>query len=268
MSQVKKSLFFLGSKSAQADAPLFVYLPGMDGSGELLETQIKSLSQVFAVSCLVIPPNDLGDWDALAKGVIKLIEEELRQNPRPCVYLCGESFGGCLALKVILNAPWLFERLILVNAACCFNQRPWYSWIIESTKLTPQLLYNYSAVVLLPFLTAWDKVSAKGRLALLKAMRAVPSMTVAWRLSLLRDFSIDYRSLTRITQPVLVIAGGADNLLPSVAEAKRLVKSFPNAIMTILPNSGHACLLESDVELYKILKERNFLPQKDRIGKV
>jgi len=260
MSKITKSVSFFVPKPDKPNLPLFIYLPGMDGTGELLSTQIKTLTVAFSIRCLVIPPNDLDNWDNLAKGVIKLIEQEIKDQKGRPIYLCGESFGGCLALKVILAAPWLFKRLILVNPASCFNQRPWYSWIIQSARLTPQLLYNYSAVVLLPFLTIWDKVAATERLALLKAMRAVPSITVAWRLSLLRDFCIDYRALTRVTQPVLIIAGGADNLLPSVEEAKRLAKSFPHAQITILPNSGHACLLESDVQLYQILKQRNFIP--------
>lgn len=33
----------------------------------------------------------------------------------------GESFGGCLALRVASKAPHLIARLALVNPATCFN---------------------------------------------------------------------------------------------------------------------------------------------------
>jgi predicted alpha/beta superfamily hydrolase len=63
-------------------------------------------------------------WDDLAVSVVNLIEEELNKQPSRSVYLCGESFGGCLAVKVALKSPDLFERIILVNPATSFNQRP------------------------------------------------------------------------------------------------------------------------------------------------
>jgi pimeloyl-ACP methyl ester carboxylesterase len=38
------------------------------------------------------------------------------------VTLVGESFGGCLALRVAAAAPGLVARLVLVNPATCFGQ--------------------------------------------------------------------------------------------------------------------------------------------------
>jgi pimeloyl-ACP methyl ester carboxylesterase len=73
------------------------------------------------------------------------------------------------------------------------------------------------------------------------------------------EFEVDETQLHHLTQPVLVIAGAADKLLPSVMEAERLVNLLPNAKMVILPNSGHTCLLETDVHLFDILKNQNFL---------
>jgi pimeloyl-ACP methyl ester carboxylesterase len=64
--------------------------------------------------------------------------------------------------------------------------------------------------------------------------------------------------LRAIAQPTLVIASGSDRLLPSIAEGKLLVKVIPNAKMVKLANSGHACLLETDVDLYEMMKTHNF----------
>jgi pimeloyl-ACP methyl ester carboxylesterase len=90
-------------------------------------------------------------------------------------------------------------------------------------------------------------------------MRTVPPQTVLWRISLLREFHVDDVELRHLTQPVLVIAGANDRLLPSLDEARRLVNIFPNSKMVVLPNSGHACLLETDTNLYEIMKANNFL---------
>jgi pimeloyl-ACP methyl ester carboxylesterase len=94
----------------------------------------------------------------------------------------------------------------------------------------------------------------RDRRDLLNAMQSVPSSTVSWRLSLLQDFALDHSQLSSLTQMVLLIASAGDRLLPSVEEGKRLVKSLPNAKLVVLPDSGHSCLLESDIKLAKMLR--------------
>jgi pimeloyl-ACP methyl ester carboxylesterase len=76
---------------------------------------------------------------------------------------------------------------------------------------------------------------------------------------LLQNFKPCEQSLTRLTQPTLIIAGGSDRLLPSLEEAQRLVSLIPHAEMTVLPFSGHACLLETQTNLYAILEKHNFI---------
>ena len=93
------------------DYPLFVFLPGMDGSGQLYYRQIKNLAPYFDLRCLVISPQYLGDWEELSSLVIALLEQELKRQSRK-VYLCGESFGGCLALKIATKSAKLIKKLI------------------------------------------------------------------------------------------------------------------------------------------------------------
>ncbi len=96
------------------DYPLFVFLPGMDGSGQLYHRQIKNLAPYFDLRCLVISPQYLGDWEELSTLVIALLEQELKRQSRK-VYLCGESFGGCLALKIATKSPKLIKKLIFYS---------------------------------------------------------------------------------------------------------------------------------------------------------
>jgi pimeloyl-ACP methyl ester carboxylesterase len=250
---------FLTPKRLQPEYPLFIFLPGMDGTGQLLRTQTDGLEVAFDVRCLMIPPNDLSSWDILSEQVINLIEVELQINPHRLVYLCGESFGGALAIKVALKAPQLFNRIILVNPASAFHRRPWLNWASQLIYLVPPCFFDFGAVGLLPFLASLGLVERNIRQDLLKTMRLVPSETVLWRLSLIRDFDVDDIHLRRITQPVLLIASAMDRLLPSVAEARYLVKKLPDARMVVLPYSGHACLVEAKVNLYQIMQEQDFL---------
>lgn len=267
MPQIKSHPCFLTPKQIKPECPLFVFLPGMDGTGQLLRTQTAGLEVGFDIRCLAIPPDDLTSWDVLTDKVVGLVETEIKQDPKRSVYLCGESFGGCLAIEVALKAPHLFERIILVNPASSIGFRPWMYFGIPLTKLVPEPFYHFGSTIGLPVLAALNRMSPEDRLALMQAVQIVPQKTAVWRLSLLKDFHIDEWQLRRITQPVLVIAGGSDRLLPSVSEAQRLVGIFRNGQMVVLPESGHACLLEHDVNLYQIMKDCQFLPrqhQRDR----
>ncbi|MDZ8237202.1 MAG: alpha/beta hydrolase [Nostoc sp. ChiQUE01a] len=258
---------FLTPKRLQPEFPLFVYLPGMDGTGQLLRSQTAGLEVGFDVRCFAIPRKDLTSWDVLTNNVLDLIHAELEKSSHRPVYLCGESFGGCLAMKVAIKAPQLFKRIILINPASAFQLRPWLNWASQITYLVPSGLYDIGALGLLPFLASLPRISRSDRHELLRTMRSVPAETVHWRLSLLREFEIDEEQLSRLRQPVLLIAGGSDRLLPSVTEVKRIANIIPNTEIMVLPNCGHACLLEQDINLYEILKANDFLENQVDISK-
>ncbi len=255
----RHALFFRRPRPIKPEAPLFVFLPGMDGTGQLLRAQTEGLEQLFDIRCLAIAVDDLTGWDDLADQVIALVAEDVLHRPDRSVYLCGESFGGCLALKIVLRAPQLFERLILVNPASSFAQRPWVSWSSHLTRLLPEPMYQASCVGLLPFLASLGRIEAGDRYALLKAMQSVTQEASIWRLSLLQGFDVHEYQLRQITQPTLLVGSKADRLLPSVLEVQRLANYIPRTETHLLPDSGHACLLETEVNLYEIMRASGFL---------
>lgn len=232
----------------------------MDCTGELLSVQSQKLEQTFDVRYLALPPDDLSDWDTLTQRVTHLIRAELHPDRHRPVYLCGESFGGCLALKVIRYAPSLFDRLVLVNPASSCNRSPLVLLGTLFSHITPEPLYQLSCLGFLPLLAALDRIAPHHQQSLLKAVRSVHQTTSNWRLSLVKEFSMTTTELQHIHQPTLVVASGSDRLLPSVAEAQFLMHHLPNAQVHLLPASGHACLLETDVDLYDILNRYRFLP--------
>jgi hypothetical protein len=58
MPEVETRPCFLAPKRLQPQYPLFVFLPGMDGTGQLLRSQTAGLEVAFDVRCLAIPPDD------------------------------------------------------------------------------------------------------------------------------------------------------------------------------------------------------------------
>jgi pimeloyl-ACP methyl ester carboxylesterase len=266
MAEIQSHPVFLTPQRLQSNLPLFVFLPGMDGTGQLLRTQTAGLEAGFDVRCLAIPLDDLTRWDVLAERVVALVEAELAKHSDRPVYLCGESFGGCLAMKVALCAPQLFDRLILINPASSFNLRPWIGWGAQLARWLPGPGFHLSSMLLLPLLGNMERMSDSDRLAFHDAVQSVPQATTIWRLSLLQEFTISRAELGQITQPTLLLASAADRLLPSVDEVRRLAQCLQNSRIGILSRSGHACLLEADVNLYEILKAYNFLvPQASKV---
>lgn len=257
-------IHFLPAQNPQPHAPLLIYLPGMDGTGQLLKSQTQFLERSFDIRRLSIPVDDLTDWDGLVSRIVELIETELgTEIPRRAVYLCGESFGGCLALKLAAAAPQLWDRLILVNPASSFKQHAWMRWAAYFTQILPANLYSISCVGLLPFLAALDRIARSDRELLLHVMQSVSFKSAMWRISLLDRFDVSIEQLQQIAHPTLILSSGNDRLLPSAAEGKLLKQRIPHADLHFIPDGGHAVLLERDVNLHEILHIHRFLEHKE-----
>ncbi len=261
LSKVRSHPYFLAPQQpSNPNYPLFVFIPGMDETGkELMYIQTAGLEAAFDVRCFVIPSDDLTSWDEMTEEVVTLTQIELEKVPRSPVYLCAESFGSCLALKVLEKFPQLFTKIILINSASSFHRVPWLNLGSLLFPYTPQLFYKISSFLSLPFLANLSRISPAANQALSNSTSSAPKETANQRLSLMREFDIDEKKLSQITQPVLLIASKNDRLLPSSAEAQRLNNIFPNSQIITLPNSGHACLVQNDVNLSEILLSANFI---------
>ncbi len=125
MPELQHDAYFFNPQASKPNCPLLIFLPGLDETGlDLMSMQTDSLEIGFDVRCFVISPEDIDDFDLLAESALALIEAELASTPERAVYLCGESFGGCIALKMLEQAPKLFEKIILVNPASSFHRVP------------------------------------------------------------------------------------------------------------------------------------------------
>jgi len=119
----------------------------------------------------------------------------------------------------------------------------------------PDRLYNLGSVAVYLLLAALPRIAPENRQALWSALCDVPAETSAWRLSLLRQFTLRPQDLQQIKQPTLILASGGDRLLPSISEAHYLQQYLRDARVVYLPHSGHACLLEESISLCHILMD-------------
>lgn len=260
MSKSHRCPYFFAPFQPQAEYPILVFLPGMDETGKALMTlQMAGLDAVFDVRCFVIPSDSFDDWNSFSQQLIALTKAELEQAPRQ-VYLCAESFGTCVALTALAQAPNLYDRIILINSASSFHRVPLMNLGSFLLPWTPQFIYDFSSVLALPFLAQVSQLSSTARNALMQAAQNAPKQTAEQRLELLRTFRMDVAKLQKMAQPVLLIGSQHDRLLPSVEEAHRLARIFSVAQVVTLPDSGHACLIETNIDLVKILQNTHFLP--------
>lgn len=244
-------LSFFQPRPAQPHLPLFVFFPGMDGTGQLLYKQIDRLAARFDIRCLAIAGNDLTNWAGLVDRSLQLIATELTEGRD--IYFCGESFGACFAMQVAGQMSAKICKLVLINPASSLVRLPWLAGGSSAIRLLPDALYPLSARILVNFLIDADRVTAPDRQSLLNAMLSVQPQSAAWRLDLLRHFQIHAVLPKIINIPVLLIAGELDRLLPSLPEVRILQQLLPKSKTTLLPNSGHACLLEKDIYLADLL---------------
>lgn len=257
------------------NSPTLLFLPGMDGTGLGLTLHHKALGKAFEVRCLHIPVHDRTPFEGLVKLVEEAIKLEYALSPNKPIYLVGDSFGGCLALAVAARNPTVDLVLILVNPATSFGRsqlQPLFPMLevlpdelhvtvpfllgfimgdpvkmasvkignnIPPTKKVEQLSYNLTA--LLPCLPELANI--------------IPRDTLLWKLELLKSAASYANSrLHAVKAEVLVLASGADNMLPSANEAQRLAGSLQNCRVRNFKDSGHTLLLEDGIGLLTIIK--------------
>ncbi|MFY9607763.1 MAG: alpha/beta hydrolase [Blastocatellia bacterium] len=230
--------------------PLLIYIPGLDGTGELFFKQAPALSRSFRVVTYRSRDGQAFTYDDLTGDVARII----RDLGEAKASLLGESFGGTVALSFALRYPAMVERLIVVNSFARFRGRmriklagmlagalPFRA--LRPARLAASLLGLYV-----------DGVSRDDRRRFFQAIRSVNGESYARRLTLIAELDLE-RRLPEIRTPTLFISGEADLLIPSAREARSMASRMPNAYVKVIPRAGHACLMGDRVRLADILTE-------------
>lgn len=225
------------------NAPLLLYLPGIDGTGLGMALQHKSLGELFEVRCLHIPSMNRTSFEGLLTFVEETLKWEFSRAPSRPIYLVGESLGGCLALALAANNPDLDLVLVLVNPATCFSKSPLRPWFSLMDILTEEF---YSII---PFTQEafWTLAKTISRESLL------------WKLRMLQSAELYTNPrLHAVKHNVLLIVSGKDEFLPSREEALRLKSVLKNCRIRYFKDSGHTLLLEEEISLSTIMKGVSF----------
>lgn len=261
--------------SSVKDAPILLFLPGLDGFGMGLILHHKSLGRAFEVRCLHIPVYDRTPFEGLVKLVEETVRSEHASNPNKPIYLVGDSFGGCLALAVAARNPSVDLILILVNPATSFG-RSQLQPLLPILEALPDGLHTTVPYALsfilgnplkmatvsidsrLPLSLRMEKLSGNltSLLPLLSVLAdIIPKETLLWKLKLLKSGAAYANSrLHAVKAEVLVLASGNDYMVPSSDEAKRLYSLLKNCKVRCFKDNGHTLLLEDGISLLTVIK--------------
>jgi pimeloyl-ACP methyl ester carboxylesterase len=229
--------------------PPLVYLPGLDGTAEMLFPHEASLAHEYRV--LRVPSRERRPF-----GYADLVDDvlcALDAEGAGRAIVVGESFGSTVALRLALEHPDRVERLVIVSGFARFPDRSLLRLgNMVGNVVPPSLLLGVRRTLVVPLL-AVDGVAAEHRSRFVRIALGRPFDGYLGRVNLISGFDVRDR-LGEISAPTLVLAGVGDKLVP-VGCAVELARRLPNATLCVLPCAGHACLLAPRISLSKLLAE-------------
>ena len=205
------------------------------------------LARFSQVDCLDLPGHGQAreqDWPASTEPLLEKLARQCQGG-----WLLGWSLGGLLALMTARQHPESVAGVVMVAATPCFAQRPhWPHGVAE--PLVAQLAHELEEgpeQVLNRFLAleVHGSQNAARDLRLLRdeAFRYGLPQPAALRqgLALLRETDLS-RQLDDIEQPVLLIGGRRDRLVPFEA-LRTSAERLPNAQLVQIAGAAHAPFL-------------------------
>lgn len=236
--------------SVEGNGSLIVFIPGLDGTGELFYKQASALTRSHRVATFRLRDQGQFGYDDLADDVAAIIAD---QGERKAM-IVAESFGGGVALTFALRYPDMVERLVIVNSFPRFRQRARIKLAARLAQVAPFRLVWMARQVANRLGLMAEGVKGEDRRRFFEIVRTVKREGYARRLRLIAELNLEDR-LCQIQAPTLFIAGEKDLLIPSVKEARAMARLMPNARVRIVKGAGHACLLGDRVRLAELLAD-------------
>jgi len=212
--------------------------------------------------------------DQLADDLHAVLEATCPSGP---VILIGHSMGGMTMMALARRHPELFPDRIVGAALICTSAGRFEEVVFGLPRPGAQLLHR-ATPGLLGLLARQAALVDRGRtlggdLGLVLTRRyafgsEVPESVVRFTLDMIESVSIDviaeyYPALSQVELgsavplfdrvPTLVLGAAGDLVLP-VAHSEALAEAIPSAAYTVLPNSGHAVILEHPDEVNAALR--------------
>jgi pimeloyl-ACP methyl ester carboxylesterase len=217
--------------------PPLVYVPGIDGSGEMLLGLAARLAPGFRLTRLHYTGDVSGDYAALAASVVGCIEETGAAR----ALVLAESFGVAVSLQAALDHPSRIAALALVNGFAHFHDRLGLAITRGAFALAPRAWIH----------AARARFAQRGLFAPRRdeeALHALLALRGDWfderyraRLVLIRHLDLRPR-LPEVRCPVHVFAATHDRVVASVLAGREMQAGLPDCELTVIRDAGHVVL--------------------------
>lgn len=152
------------------------------------------------------------------------------------VILGGHSMGSAIALSIALDFPEIVSGMILIGAGARLEVNP---LLLEESGSQTTFISAVEKIVMWSFSeeTPQRMVELVG-----KRMAETRQAVLYADLMACSKFDVTTR-LAQIKQPVMVITGERDRMVPC-RHAQFLAEKIENSIFKVIPNAGHMAMLE------------------------
>lgn len=234
--------------SAGAQAPDLVLLHGWGLHSVVWDPVVPELLEHFQVTVIDLPGMGRSPLPSGRYDLDYLVSHILRVAPASAVWMAW-SLGGEIATAIAARHPERVRALTLVASNPCFVQRPDWPMAMPE-KVFRQFRDNFDEEqdgTLIRFLSLQCRGSARMKedirfLQEIITMQGLPAPE-ALRAGLGLLLTLDLREdFARITQPLQVILGAADYLVPA-AVGDALMHVQPKQMLAVIEGSGHAPFL-------------------------
>ena len=233
-----------------------VYLPGIDGSGDLLLGTADALVSSFRLLRLCY--EDAADVDASYASLAAGVAATLRERGATPALLLAESFGGAVALRVALDHPDVARCAVLVNTFPYYSRRLSLAISRLGAAVVPRPLFEVSRQAFGPAILFAGR-RERDAIARFRRLR-LSGFDRAYRRRLAMIAALDLRpELARLSLPVRIVAGSWDLVVDSVRQARSMERRLQRARLEVVPRGGHLLLplaqLDWPRRLHEVLAE-------------
>lgn len=221
--------------------PALVYVPGIDGTGELLLGTAARLEANFRLIRLrYVADTDHGDpkiYGALADS----IASSLAAIGVDRALLLAESFGGGLALHFALRHPERTRGLALVNTFARFPHRIRVRLGAWSLPIVPRWALRQSRSRLASALYFWPRRDAAAEAAFQEVPGGFRAPGYYDRMRAVVALNLEPR-LSEVQVPCALFAATHDRVVPSLRTMGTLAAGLPDATLERLERANHVVL--------------------------
>lgn len=222
-------------------------LHGLFGALSNFADVINYFSANYKVIIPILPLYELELDNSTVQGMVNHVKDFVEYKNLENLNLIGNSLGGHIAILYTLQYPQKVKTVTLTGSSGLFENSLGDSYPRKSDyeyvkKKTEETFYDPKVATKELVDEVFDIVNDRN-----KALRVVLIAKSAVRHNLRED-------VPSITIPVNLIWGKDDSITPPFV-AEEFHKLLPNSNIHILPNCGHAAMMEKPQEFNKLTKE-------------